>query len=114
MLDDPKDSQPDHSDDQQDRNGHTAQYRGRATVCVDEIARRTKVALTERGILLDVFFVVPNSGEAIISFGTTVEPDPSDQEWEIVSDMICDIVSDVVGVDRLRTRNMACAAALHG
>ena len=41
-------------------------YRARAKTELDRIARQTKQALAEQGLDITVFFLVPNSGEAVL------------------------------------------------
>ncbi len=86
-----------------------AALRQRATDMLGSITARTKDALAERGVAYDLFFLVPNSGDAIMIFGTTVEPDPSDAEWKMVGEVVGEIVSETVGMDGTRTREVACA-----
>jgi hypothetical protein len=53
--------------------------------------------------------VVPNSGDAIVSFGTIAEPDPSDETWNTISQMVCQIVKDALSLKKIRTRELATA-----
>ena len=50
-------------------------HRERAKDLLNEIARQTKQALTEQGIDTSVFFLIPHTGDAIVTFGTTLDPD---------------------------------------
>ena len=49
-------------------------HRERAKDLLNEIARQTKQALTEQGMDTSVFFLIPHTGDAIITFGTTLDP----------------------------------------
>ena len=84
-----------------------ADHRARAATMLAEISRRAKEALTEQGIDLNVFFVVPSSGDSIITCGAM--SDPPDDLWGQVSTMISSIVEQAVGLDRTRLREVRCA-----
>ena len=83
--------------------------RERAASKLDQIAQLVRQRLTEHGIDESVFFVVPSSGDTIITFGTT--GDPPDELWARISDLVGTVVKEVVGVERLRCRDLICAAA---
>jgi hypothetical protein len=82
-------------------------YRDRAAAKLDDIAREVKQALVERGFALDIFFLIPRSGDAIILFGTPT--DPSYAEWESISEIVSDIVRRAIGLDRSGYRSLVCA-----
>jgi hypothetical protein len=86
----------------------TADYRQRATDLLADIARQTKAELIEQGIPFDVFFVVPSSGNAVITFGTTVQPDPTGEQWLVVSRIVASVLQNLIGLDRTRRRELAC------
>jgi hypothetical protein len=52
-------------------------YRERATALLDEIAAQARQALKDAGIRLDVYFVVPHSGDAILTLAAAV----NSEEW---------------------------------
>ena len=60
-----------------------ATYRERATALLDQIAQQAKQALSNAGIDIDLFFLIPRSGDAILTFGTLA--DPPDDLWSTVS-----------------------------
>ena len=78
---------------------------------VDEIAQRTKVAMKERGLTFPIFFLVPTSGAALVTIGTNYEPDPTDEEWDAASAIAVKAVEEVLGLDKLVSRSIACAVA---
>ena len=82
--------------------------RARAKTELDQIARQTKQALAEQGLDITVFFLVPNSGEAILMFGTPADAD--DPTWERVSDIVSAILRQVAGLDGTRCRPVMCSA----
>lgn len=81
-----------------------ATQRAAATRLLPAIADRTRTALAEVGIDIEVFLVVPNSGDAILSFGTTDEPDPDDATWNTISQTVCRVVCEALGMTKVRTR----------
>jgi hypothetical protein len=85
----------------------TATYRERAKAMLDRIAAQTKQALSQRGVELDLFFVTP-SRHSVVTFGTM--SDPPKQLWGEVSAVVSSIVEQVVGLDRVRCREVMCAA----
>jgi hypothetical protein len=56
-----------------------AVHRDRAKGMLNQIAQQAKAALDEQGLDFSLFFIVPHSGDAVITFGTS--GDPSDDEW---------------------------------
>lgn len=85
--------------------------RAQATRLLPAIADRTRAALAEANIDIDVFFVVPASGKAILSFGTVAEPDPPQATWDLVSQTVCRIVGEAVEMKNLQTCELPCIAA---
>jgi hypothetical protein len=85
-----------------------AVYRERARTMLDQIVREVKLALKEADIDLDVFLMIPNSGDAIATFGTIT--DPPDDLWRRTSDIVCSIVREMAGLDGVRSRALSCAS----
>ena len=83
-------------------------YRARARDLLTEITRQVRQALDDAGISLDVFVMIPSSGDAIATFGTVA--DPSDETWDRTSKIISSIVGESVGLARTRCREVACAS----
>ena len=71
-------------------------HRARAKAELGQIARQAKQALADAGIDLSLFFLVPNSGDATLTFGTIT--DPPDDEWEQVGEIVSAIVRQTVGL----------------
>jgi len=65
-------------------------------------------ALDDAGLDLDVFIMVPSSGDAIASFGAAGTPD--DQTWDHVAEIVVSIVRQSVGLTRTRCRQIACVS----
>ena len=84
--------------------------RARVASLLPGLVERVRAGLARAGLRHDVFLVVPNSGEALLTYGTTAEPDPSDDEWEAIEAVVCRAVEDVLGIGRVVARDVACAA----
>lgn len=84
-----------------------AARRERVTAMLPEIAQQIREALAEQGIDTPLFFIVPHSGDAIITFGTS--GDPSGDEWDRVGEIVGSIVAQSIGLDRVRRREVICA-----
>jgi hypothetical protein len=97
---------PDEHDDLTDDD--VVAHRAQAAAKLDQIVQQTKWALKEHGIDLDLFFVIPRSGDSIITFGTV--SDPPDELWGQVSAVVSSIVGRAVGLDRVRCREVMCIA----
>ena len=57
-------------------------YRERATALLDEFAQQARGVLRDAGIGIDLFFVVPPSGDVILTFGTAAEL--YGEEWKAI------------------------------
>jgi len=98
---------PDERDDLTDDDDVT-RCRARARNLLTEITRQVRQALDDAGISLDVFVMIPSSGNAIATFGTAA--DPADEVWDRASKIIASIVGESVGLTRTRCREVACAS----
>jgi hypothetical protein len=81
--------------------------RARAKVMLSQIAQQTKQTLIDADIDLGIFFLLPNSGEAIVTFGTP--GNPPDDEWNRVGEIVGSIVAKSIRLDRVRCRPVTCA-----
>jgi hypothetical protein len=86
-------------------DGSVVAHRGRARGLLTEISRQAKQALAQKGINLDLFFVVPS--DSIITFGTALDPD--DAEWAVVGEVVASVVQRLLGLSGTRRRAVACA-----
>lgn len=96
----------DEHDDLTDEDDVTA-HRAKATAELDQIVEQVREALTEQGIDTPLFFLIPNSGDAVIAFGTPGDPD--DHLWGRVGEIVSSVVRQTVGLDRVRCRPLTCA-----
>ena len=99
---DAHDQQDDLTDDE-----CVAVQRDRAMGMLNQIAQQAKAALDEQGLDISLFFLVPHSGDAIITFGTS--GDPSDDEWDRVGEIVGSIVAQSIGLDQVWCRPVVTA-----
>lgn len=85
-----------------------AARRVRARNLLTPITQEVKQALSEVGIEIDVFLMIPASGDAIVTFGTVT--DPPDELWIRVEEIVCSIVRKAVGLECVRCREVVCAS----
>ena len=90
------------------RASDEAAYRERATELLDQIAQQAKQALSDASIDIELFFMVPRSSKAILTFGTLA--DPPDDLWNRVSEAVSCVVRNSLGIERTRCRGVACAS----
>ena len=91
----------------EDDEGVAAQ-RARARNLLPQITQQVKQALQEASIEIDVFLMVPATGDAIATFGTLA--DPRDELWSSVGEIVCAVLGKTVGLKRARRRELVCAA----
>ena len=84
-----------------------AAQRAKARNLLPQITQQVKQALQEASIEIDVFLMIPASGDAIATFGTLA--DPPDELWTRIGDIVCSIVRRAVGLDRVCSRPLSCA-----
>jgi hypothetical protein len=53
-----------------------------------------------------------NSGDALVTIATTL--DPSNADWHQASEIVCRILEEKIGSDRLRGQELPCAIANAG
>lgn len=83
--------------------------RAQAARLLPAITEQARIALAEARIEDDVFFVVSKASRGIIGFGTLTDPD--DEKWNVISQIVCRVVREVLGVEKVRTRELPCAVA---
>lgn len=88
-------------DDQADE----AAYRERATAILDELAHQARAALRNAGIRLNIYFIVPPSGDAILTLGAAV----NEEEVQKIKEMIGSIVRRSIGLEPGQCREVICA-----
>jgi hypothetical protein len=86
-------------------------YRERATVLLDSFAQQAKSVLRAAGIGIDLIFVVPPSGDVILTFCAAAEL--YNDEWNAIRSTVSSLVRRAVGLEQAPCRDVVCATA-HG
>jgi hypothetical protein len=84
-------------------------YRERATVLLDMFAEQARVILRNAGVGIDVIFVVPRSGDVILTFCTAAES--YSEEWKAIRATVASLVRRSIGLDPPQCRDVVCAMA---
>jgi hypothetical protein len=87
-------------------------YRERATALLDGFAQQARGALRDAGIGIDLIFVVPPSGDVILTFGTAAEL--YSEEWKAIRAAVSSLVRRSIGLDPAQCRDVVCAMAHAG
>ena len=87
-------------------------YRGRATALLDEFAQQARRNLRNAGIGIDVIFVVPPSGDVILTFGAAAEL--YSEDWKAIRATVSSLVRRSIGLDPAQCRDVVCAMAHAG
>ncbi len=74
---------------------------------LNQVAQQAKAALDQQGLDISLLFSVPDSGDAIITFGAF--GDPSDDEWDRVGEIAGSIVAQSIGLDQVWCRPVVSA-----
>jgi hypothetical protein len=96
----------DERDDLADDGGVVA-HRDRAKRMLDQIAAQARQALSEQSIDTPLFFIVPNTGDAVLIFGSPDDLD--DKSWDRLGGIVASVVAGLVGLSGTRRREMRCA-----
>ena len=79
---------------------------------LDAIANDIGMAMRDVGLTFPIYMTVRNSGDALVTIATTI--DPSDTDWQQASEIVCRIIQERVGCGRLQGRELPCAIANAG
>ena len=79
---------------------------------LDAIANDIGVAMRDGGLTFPVYMTVRNSGDALVTIATTL--DPSSADWQQASEIVCRIIEQKVGCGRLRGQELPCSIANAG
>ena len=79
---------------------------------LNEIANDIGMAMRDVGLTFPVYMTVRNSGDALVTIATPL--DPSDSDWQQASAIVCRTLEERVGCGRLGGRELACAIANAG
>ncbi len=86
--------------------------RGVIRQSLNEIANDIGMAMRDVGLTFPVYMTVRNSGDALVTIATTL--DPSSADWQQASEIVCRIIEEKVGCGRLRGQELPCAIANAG
>lgn len=84
-------------------------FREMMTERLNAIIAAVQLALREADLAQPIFFSVPSSGQAMLTFATPL--DPSEVDWKRISAIVCRIVGEQVGMEGLQGRPLPCAVA---
>jgi hypothetical protein len=70
------------------------------------------IAMRHAGLTFPVYMTVRNSGDALVTIATTL--DPSSADWQQASAIVCRTLEEKIGCGRLQERELACAVANAG
>jgi hypothetical protein len=87
-------------------------YRERATALLDEFAQRARGVLRDAGIGIDLIFLVPPSGDVILTFATAAEL--YSEEWQVLRTSVSSLVRRSIGLDPAQCRDVVCAMSHAG
>jgi len=88
---------------------YRAERRRKMISSLDEVATEATAALKDAGLTMPLFFSVPSSGEVLLTFATPA--DPSDPDWARASQIVCNIVGTIIGMEGLCSRPLPCMAS---
>lgn len=92
-------------------NDETA-YRERATILLDAFAEQARRILRDAGIGIDLIFLIPPSGDVILTFGTAAEL--YNAEWKAIRATISSLVRRSIGLEPAQCRDIICAMSHAG
>jgi hypothetical protein len=79
---------------------------------LNEIVNDIGMAMRDVGLTFPVYMTVRNSGDALVTIATTL--DPSSADWQRASGIVCRILEEKFGCCRLRGQELPCAIANAG
>jgi hypothetical protein len=79
---------------------------------LDAIVNDIGMAMRDVGLNFPLYITVRNSGDALMTIASPL--DPSDQQWQQASAIVCRTLEERVGCGRLSGRELACAIANAG
>jgi hypothetical protein len=79
---------------------------------LDAIIDEIGIAMRDAGLVFPVYITVRNSGDALVTIATSL--DPSDEQWQHASLIVCRTLEERIGCGRLQGRELACAIANAG
>ena len=74
-----------------------------------ELVNDIGMAMRDAGLNFPVFMTVRDNGDSLVTIATPL--DPSDDDWDRASAIVCRIMEQKIGGGRLRSRELLCAVA---
>jgi hypothetical protein len=87
-------------------------YRERATALLDDFAQQARSVLRDAGIGIDLIFMVPWSGDVVLTFATAAEL--YGDEWQVLRTTVSSLVRRSIGLDPAQCRDVVCAMSHAG
>jgi len=82
-------------------------FRERATALLDEFAAQARRVLRDAGIGIDLIFVVPPSGDVILTFAAAAEL--YTKEFEAIKATVSSLVRRAFGLEPAQCRDIVCS-----
>jgi hypothetical protein len=82
--------------------------RKKLTGVLPQIAAEVAAAMSSASLHLPVFFAVPGSGDALVTFATPLDPD--DEDWDRACAIVCQVVKALLG-NSLTARELSSSSA---
>ena len=76
---------------------------------LNEIANDLSMEMRDAALDFPVYMTVPHSGNSLATIATPL--DPSDEDWEKVTAIVCRILQKRIGGGRLRGTELTCVIA---
>ena len=76
---------------------------------LDQIAADVGMAMRDVGLTFPIYMTVRNSGDALLTIATTL--DPLDADWQQASEIVCQMIQEKVGCGQLHGHALPCAIA---
>jgi hypothetical protein len=74
-----------------------------------QIASEVTTAIRAANLAIPIFFTIPSSGDALLTFATPL--DPTDVDWDRTTEIIREILETKTGVGKLVARPVHCISA---
>jgi hypothetical protein len=100
------------TDQQIDRDDSLDAQRDIIRQSLNDITNDIGIAMRDSGLTFPVYITVRNSGDALVTIASPL--DPSDEQWQQASAIVCRTLEERVGCGRLQGRELACAIANAG
>jgi hypothetical protein len=76
---------------------------------LSDITAELNSALVAAGLTYPIYLCVPTTGDVLVTFACPL--DPTDGEWDLITQIVREIVGKEIGSMRLTARPLSCAMA---